>query len=88
MGIKEVFQENAQIPRISETRVFLDKITQKSVFDVNERGVEASSGQKLFIGIPRAMSFPKKFDVNHPFIFYVKIRNLVTFIGRVTSPEK
>ncbi|XP_015838043.2 alaserpin-like [Tribolium castaneum] len=89
LGLKTVFNDTeAALYGLVTTGPwpYITKATQKTFLEINERGVEAAAGQKLLFGMPRsAISFNHEFKANHPFMFYIKIRNLVVFVGRVVD---
>ncbi|KAJ3644615.1 hypothetical protein Zmor_022335 [Zophobas morio] len=62
-------------------------VLQKTYINVNQDGVEAAAATNLWFfmsGPPRAT---KTFNVDHPFIFYVKTNDVILFAGRVLSPS-
>ncbi|XP_015838041.2 serine protease inhibitor 42Dd-like [Tribolium castaneum] len=68
----------------------ISEIFQKSFIDVGEGGVEASAGtdddETLVINTtPNFRNF-KDFVADHPFLFYVKIKKIIAFVGRVLDP--
>ena len=44
----------------------------------------------LVVAVPEMAHFerPKQFIADHPFIFYIKIKDVIIFAGRVTDPSK
>ena len=46
----------------------------------------------LVVGVPLSGTYyavpPKEFIADHPFIFYIKVKDLVIFAGRVVDPSQ
>ncbi|KAJ3644596.1 hypothetical protein Zmor_022317 [Zophobas morio] len=68
----------------------VNKVIQKSFIDVNEEGVEAAAATFSLVAIPDSAydDKPKEFFADHPFIFYIKAKGVIIFVGRVTDPSK
>ncbi|XP_008196889.1 intracellular coagulation inhibitor 1 isoform X1 [Tribolium castaneum] len=62
---------------------YVTKVSQKIYLDVNERGVQAEAGQVVQYMAPKFL-YPE-LKVDHPFIFYIKVREVVVFVGRVVA---
>jgi serpin B len=62
-------------------------INQKTYIDVNEVGVEAAAATDITTDREGAPAPEKFFIADHPFVFYIKIRDVVLFEGRVLVPE-
>jgi serpin B len=62
-------------------------VSQKTYIDVNEIGVEAAAATEIggFDSLPPAAT--KVFVADHPFVFYIKIHDVILFEGRVLVPE-
>jgi serpin B len=95
LGVKRAFDaEQADLSGIAGAKgdLIIDKIAQKTVIDVNEEGVEAAASTFLSVGVPLSGYFPprdpKEFIADHPFIFYIKVKDLVVFAGRVVDPTQ
>jgi serpin B len=93
--VKKAFDaEQADLSGIAGAKgdLIIDKIAQKTVIDVNEEGVEAAASTFLSVGVPLSGYFPprdpKEFIADHPFIFYIKVKDLVVFAGRVVDPTQ
>jgi len=69
--------------------IFIDKIIQKTVIDVNEEGVEAAAVTAAMSGITSIPSEePVLVTLDHPFQFFIydKAQGLALFEGRVGEP--
>ena len=70
---------------------FIDKIIQKTVIDVNEKGVEAAAVTAVS-AIKTAgllLEDPVLMELNHPFQFFIydQMEDVVLFEGRVGAPD-
>ncbi|XP_069814210.1 serpin B3-like [Dendropsophus ebraccatus] len=88
MGMKEVFQENADLSGMSNAKGFvLSSVAHKSCIDVNEEGTEAAAATGA--GVSATVAYVRKqFTVDHPFMFCL-VNNkdmLMLFCGVVSSP--
>ncbi|XP_064213734.1 antichymotrypsin-2-like [Tribolium castaneum] len=95
LGVAKVFDdEQADLSGIAGEKgdLVIDKIVQKTFIDVSEEGVEAAAATYVLIGFPASAILhqqqPKNFIADHPFIFYIKVKDLVIFAGRVTNPSQ
>ncbi|EFA09184.1 serpin peptidase inhibitor 18 [Tribolium castaneum] len=93
LGVKKVFDEKeADLSGIAGEKgdLVIDKIAQKTFIDVSEEGVEAAAATYVLIAVPISapLEQPKNFIADHPFIFYIKVKDLIIFAGRVTNPSK
>lgn len=72
---------------------YIDAIIQKTVIDVNEKGVEAAAATVVMVlgrSIePDAVEAPVQFIADHPFQFFIydETEDIILFEGRVGSPE-
>ncbi|XP_063917698.1 alaserpin-like [Zophobas morio] len=67
----------------------VNEVVQKSFIDVNEEGVEAAAATFALVAVPM-MGFsnkPKEFLADHPFIFYIRVKGVIIFVGRVIDPS-
>lgn len=74
-------------------KIVIDKVIQKTVIDVNEKGVEAAAVTAVMAGItsvgPGDFDDPILMILDHPFQFFIydKSEKLVLFEGRLGLPE-
>ncbi|KAJ3624385.1 hypothetical protein MTP99_018011 [Tenebrio molitor] len=89
LGVKKAFGDEADLSGIAGQKgdLVISNIVQKSFIDVNEEGVEAAAATYIPIIIPEMAlpDSPKQFIVDHPFIFYIKVKRMILFAGRVTT---
>jgi len=89
MGMVAPFAGGLCISPATECDDFVDLVIQKTVIDVNEKGVEAAAVTLVAI----AMSMPPPqavpFVADHAFDFYIydSSQDLILFEGRVASPK-
>eukprot|EP00585_Thalassiosira_rotula_P023287 CAMPEP_0196224908 /NCGR_PEP_ID=MMETSP0912-20130531/49607_1 /TAXON_ID=49265 /ORGANISM="Thalassiosira rotula, Strain GSO102" /LENGTH=541 /DNA_ID=CAMNT_0041504349 /DNA_START=604 /DNA_END=2229 /DNA_ORIENTATION=- len=70
--------------------IFIDKVIQKTVIDVNEEGVEAAAVTAVGVGVTSVPSDePVLVTLDHPFQFFIydNAQGLALFEGRVGKPE-
>jgi serpin B len=89
LGVKKAFGDEADLSGIAGEKgdLVISNIVQKSFIDVNEEGVEAAAATYIPIILPEMglPDSPKQFIVDHPFIFYIKVKGMILFAGRVTT---
>lgn len=92
LGIKRIFQENAELGGISrggQLPIKVSDVFQKTVVLVDETGSTASSasGSSLVFTIA---SEPESFVANRPFLFFIEEESTgtVLFAGKVEDPSK
>lgn len=91
MGLTSVFlKSEADLSGIGAkpNDLYVNDILQKTFLDVNEHGIgalETKSSNDL-LEIKKSTIIPslprKQFIANHPFLFYIKGKGLILFIGR------
>jgi serpin B len=90
LGVHSAFNSNADFSGIagSPGDIVISKITQKTYIDVNEVGVEAAGATAVIVG-PTEVTPPAQqiFTADHPFVFYIKVNDIILFHGRVLVPE-
>jgi serpin B len=86
LGIQKALSDAAEFNDLLETStpLKLSKAVHKCFIEVNEKGTEASASTGFGIG---KMSRPKTFSVDHPFLFVLKTKTNVVFIGRCCEPK-
>ncbi|RZB40088.1 Serpin domain containing protein, partial [Asbolus verrucosus] len=93
LGVSKAFDEKqADLSGIAGGKgdLIIDNIVQKTFIDVSEDGVEAAAATDGLIAIPISLisgSIPD-FIADHPFIFYIKVKGIIAFAGRVTDPSQ
>ncbi|KAJ3624394.1 hypothetical protein MTP99_018019 [Tenebrio molitor] len=92
LGVHTIFTEgDADLSGIAGEKgdLFVNAVLQKTFVDVSEEGVEAAAATFTMIATPLCgfMNIPEQFIADHPFIFYIKVRDVIIFAGRVTDPR-
>ena len=88
MGIKEVFNEEADLSGISlERPLFVDEIYHSAFIKVSEEGTEAAAATGIVLN---TKSRPKTFRCDHPFYFMIVENEFgtVLFDGTVINPAQ
>lgn len=94
MGLETIFLRNkADLSGIGAkpSDLYINDILQKAFLDVNEHGIgtpeanllkdsEEAKKSTILLSLPK-----KQFIANHPFLFYIKGKGLILFIGRFTG---
>ncbi|KAJ3644614.1 hypothetical protein Zmor_022334 [Zophobas morio] len=95
LGVSKMFTGEADLSGIAGNKgdLTVGEVVQKTFIDVNEEGVEAAAATEVLISVPFLGSAfirdpPKDFTVDRPFIFYIKINDVVLFAGRVVEPKQ
>ncbi|MGM9840164.1 MAG: serpin family protein [Sodaliphilus sp.] len=89
MGIFRVFNEDAQLGKLSSYRgLSVTKLQQNTLIEVNEEGTTAAAVTMGEIG-PTANVLPSRFIIDHPFIYIIRERTtgVILFIGKVQTME-
>ncbi|RZC34789.1 Serpin domain containing protein [Asbolus verrucosus] len=89
-GVKKAF-DHADFSGITgkSGQIYISDILQKTFISVDEGGVEAAAATAVHLHGKSLIDYfggEKSFVADHPFLFYIKIKNIVVFTGRVTSP--
>jgi serpin B len=92
LGVQAMFSdEDADLSGIAGEKgeLLVDAVLQKTFIDVSEEGVEAAAATFAVIRIPMSgyATPPVPFIADHPFIFYIKVDDVIIFAGRVTEPH-
>nr|BAI59109.1 serpin1 [Tenebrio molitor] len=92
LGVQKIFNETeADLSGISGEKgdLIVSQVAQKTFIDVSEEGVEAAAATFVVVGVPTSALnvSPKNFNADHPFIFYIKVKDTIIFAGRVTDPN-
>ncbi|RZC42489.1 Serpin domain containing protein, partial [Asbolus verrucosus] len=92
LGVNKTFSaEEADLSGIAGEKgdLFVNEVLQKAFIEVDEEGVEAAAA--TFVASPRMLMLrpppARKFIADHPFMFYITVKNVIVFGGRVTEPS-
>lgn len=90
MGMSEPFTGIADFSNlVSGTPACITDISQGNLFQINEKGTEATSVTKVELGFTDPGGEPVDFHINRPFLFFVKEKatNTILYAGKVSSIE-
>jgi serpin B len=93
MGVHEVFQPGiadlTRMARVARGGIWVDKVIQKAVIKVNEKGTEAAAVTAIIISTS-APVYNIEVVVDKPFIYILRDRDskAILFIGHVVDPAK
>jgi serpin B len=92
LGVNKIFDENkADLSGVAGEKgdLIVNEVAQKTFIDVSEDGVEAAAATYVHVAVPISakLGTPKIFNADHPFIFYIKVKDTIIFAGRVTDPN-
>ncbi|XP_030072646.1 neuroserpin [Microcaecilia unicolor] len=90
LGIKEVFDSNADLSAISaEKQIYLSRAVHKTFLEVNEEGSEAAASSGMVAISRMAVLYPQVI-ADHPFIFVIRNRKtgFLLFMGKLMQPEE
>ncbi|XP_044253428.1 alaserpin-like [Tribolium madens] len=89
LGVSKAFEDGeADFSLIAGRKgeLFISDIVQKTFIEVDENGIEAAAATFIIKLINRNSNNAREFRVDRPFIFFVKVNDLVVFIGKVVVP--
>lgn len=83
MGMKRIFTNEAQFGELIDSRepVRVSKVIHKAYLDVSEKGTQVSGATGVMFYLD-SLTPPKTVNVHHPFLFVIKTRDQVLFMGR------
>jgi serpin B len=92
LGVKKIFDaKEADLSGVAGKKgdLIVDEVVQKTFIDVSEEGVEAAAATFVLIAVPESATIesPKNFVADHPFIFYIKVKDTIILAGMVTYPK-
>ena len=90
MGMSEPFTAFADFSNlVSGSSACITDISQGNLFQINEKGTEATSVTKVELGFTDPGGEPVDFHINRPFLFFVKEKatNTILYAGKVSSIE-
>ncbi|WP_150245934.1 serpin family protein [Nocardiopsis quinghaiensis] len=87
VGVRELATDGARLDGISTEPLRADEILHQSVLRVDEKGAEGAAATAVMMLMAAATpSRPVRFTVDRPFVFVLRRREAVLFLGRVTDP--
>jgi len=89
LGIKDAFSSLANLSKMADAPLFVDKIKHKTVISTDEGGVEAAGSTAVGIGVTSVPPVARTITANRPFVFIIKDTetNSILFIGHVQDPS-
>ncbi|XP_063917625.1 antichymotrypsin-2-like [Zophobas morio] len=90
LGVKKAFDlAQADFSGIAGNKgdLAIDGVLQKTYINVNQDGVEAAAATITSDVTSANPTSAKFFNVDHPFIFYIKVNDVILFAGRILSPS-
>jgi serine protease inhibitor len=88
LGVRDVFQEDANLSGLSPTPLQVTDVAQKATLDVTPWGTEASAATGI-VGVPTAATNPSiTLTVDHPFVFVIRDTHTgaILFEAEIDSP--
>ncbi|XP_064483105.1 uncharacterized protein LOC135395950 [Ornithodoros turicata] len=88
LGAKSIFDGRANLTGISESaNLVVSDVIHKAVVEVNEQGSEAAAFTGVVITTYSSSSFQIEFNVDHPFLFFIRDKrtNMILFTGAVNE---
>ncbi|KAL8601697.1 hypothetical protein ACOMHN_033873 [Nucella lapillus] len=86
MGLNKVFQNNAELTRMSSSPLRVSDVRHEAVLEVDEKGAKAAAVTSVEIVL---LSLPPSFVANHPFMVILRdnTARLNLFMGRLNHPQ-
>nr|XP_015838239.1 PREDICTED: serpin B7-like [Tribolium castaneum] len=91
LGVRKIFNETeADLRGIGGKKgdLVIDKMVQSLFIDVSKEGVDESVAFFYGTETSRRFEIPTYFIADHPFIFYIKINDLIILARRVSNPSQ
>lgn len=91
LGIVEPFSDTADFSGMGANQqpLKISKVIQKTFIEVNEVGTKAaaaSAGGVILLSGNYRPPAVKQFIADHPFVYYIKVKGVVLFLGRYSRP--
>ncbi|OOC54471.1 MULTISPECIES: serpin family protein [Nocardiopsis] len=87
VGVRRMATDEARFDGISPEPLRADEILHQSVLRVDEKGAEgAAATAVMMLRAAFTPTRPVRFTVDRPFVFVLRRRESVLFLGRVTDP--
>lgn len=87
-GMVKAFKMGANYSRLSDINLFIDKVIQKAVIEVNETGSEAAAITVVSMNFSAISGGPMAVKYNEPLIFLLReaFSGLILFMGQYNQP--
>ncbi|WP_017610510.1 serpin family protein [Nocardiopsis xinjiangensis] len=87
LGVREASSDRARFDGISEVPLKVDAMLHQSVLRVDEKGAEGAAATAAMMVMSAAVpTRPVRFTVDRPFVFALRRRGALLFLGRVSDP--
>uniref|UniRef100_A0AAR5Q3R8 Serpin domain-containing protein n=1 Tax=Dendroctonus ponderosae TaxID=77166 RepID=A0AAR5Q3R8_DENPD len=86
LGLTTIFSESADLSGIASEPLMVSEVLQKAFINVTTTGTEAAATTALYgllLSAPIYSTPVVYFTADHPFFYYIKIHELILFIGKV-----
>lgn len=89
LGLAKALNGEANYSKITDSKLTVDKVIQKSVIDFNEQGTEASAATAIIMDKSAPVSITTELEFNHTFLYMIvdKDNGKILFMGKVSKPE-
>jgi serpin B len=86
MGMQKIFSDGAELGELLDGigNLKVSDVLQKAFIEVDENGTEAAAAS--FAGAI-LLSEPEYFLIDHPFLYLLKYKEHIIFMGRVVNPQ-
>jgi serpin B len=86
MGMQRIFSDVAKLGELLDGigNLKVSDVLQKAFIEVDEKGTEAAAAS---YGGAILLSGPEDFVVDHPFLYLLKYKEHIIFMGRVVNPQ-
>lgn len=87
-GMTEPFSEKADFSNMTNNKLMISDVLQKTVIKVDEEGTIAAAATEIGLSVT-SFEPPIQFNANHPFLFIIfdKPSSLILFIGLINHPK-
>ena len=87
LGVRDASSDRARFEGISEVPLKVDAMLHQSVLRVDEKGAEGAAATAAMMVMSAAVpTRPVRFTVDRPFVFALRRRGALLFLGRVSDP--
>ncbi|MDA8369083.1 MAG: serpin family protein [Nocardiopsaceae bacterium] len=87
-GVRTVFTDQADLAGISQRRLRIDQIIHRARLRVDEKGAEGAAATAVVMRTVAAIpGRPVEFTADRPFVFVLRRRAAILFLGTVADPE-
>ncbi|XP_076260489.1 serine protease inhibitor 3/4-like isoform X16 [Rhynchophorus ferrugineus] len=88
LGLRKAFSDSADFKNLSDESLQIGQVLQKSFINVTESGTEAAAATVVRLRTHGLWLHPRMLPIDHSFIYYLKVDDLILFIGKVANVSK